>query len=132
MTYMAVFEDKECGIRRADLVAALERDWPSAVIHERRGLQESRAVVWSYADANQELEGYSHVDGTCIYLDSPLELAARFVIWFRGIVPREVELVFCDDSYSFSGIVGVGMSLAEVIEIAESAVSLSVDGGRII
>jgi hypothetical protein len=124
VTYMAIFEGKKHGIRRADLVAALERDWPSVVILERRGSQESRAVVWSYGDAGQELEGYSHADGTCIYLDSPLELAARFVLWFRRIVPQEVELVFCDDSYSFSGIVRNNMALAEVMEIAEGDVSL--------
>lgn len=72
MTYLAVFEDKSRGVRRANLIAALERDWPTSVILERQGSQKSRDVVWSYTNDSQELEGYSHVDGTCIYLDSPL------------------------------------------------------------
>ncbi|MFI1455892.1 hypothetical protein [Streptomyces roseus] len=103
MTYLAVFEDKSSGVRQADLIAALERDWPAVVIHERQGQQESRGVVWTYSEGGQELEGYSHVDGTCIYLDSPLEVAARFAIWFRGLVPADVEMFFCDEGYSFAG-----------------------------
>ncbi|CAL9566756.1 hypothetical protein QWL27_24835 [Streptomyces thermocarboxydus] len=118
MTYLAVFEDKSRGVRRADLIAALERDWPTAVILERQGSQKSRDVVWSYTNDSQELEGYSHVDGTCIYLDSPLALAARFALWYRGLVPAEIDLVFCDDGYSFDGSIEAGMSVDDVIAIA--------------
>lgn len=118
MTYLAVFEDQSSGVRRADLIAALERDWPSAVIRERQGSQESRDVVWTYAEGGQELEGYSHVDGTCIYLDSSLEVAARFALWFRGLVPVDVELFFCDDTYSFNGNIEPGMSVEDVMAIA--------------
>ncbi|MFG3026885.1 hypothetical protein ACGFZQ_52040 [Streptomyces sp. NPDC048254] len=118
MTYLAIFEDQSHGVRRTDLLAALERDWPSAVIRERQGPQESRDVVWTVSEGGQELEGYSHVDGTCIYLDSPLELAARFALWFRGLVSTDIELFFCDDSYSFSGSIEPGMSLGDVAAIA--------------
>lgn len=118
MTYLAVFEDQSSGVRRADLIAALERDWPSAVIRERQGSQESRDVVWTYSEGGQELEGYSHADGTCIYLDSPLEVAARFALWFRGLVPADVELSFCDDSYSFNGIIEPDMAVGDVVAIA--------------
>ncbi len=75
-------------------------------------------MVWSYAEDSQELEGYSHVDGTCIYLDSPLGLAARFALWFRGLVPADIDLVFCDDGYSFGGSIETGMSVDDVIAIA--------------
>ncbi|MEU1819089.1 hypothetical protein ABZ543_28465 [Streptomyces roseifaciens] len=118
MTYLAVFEDQSRGVRRSDLIAALERDWPTAVIRERQGSQESRDVVWSYTDDSQELEGYSHVDGTCIFLDSPLGLAARFALWFRGLVPADIDLVFCDDGYSFGGSIETGMSVDDVSAIA--------------
>ncbi|MFZ4191464.1 hypothetical protein [Streptomyces pseudogriseolus] len=118
MTYLALFEDKSRGVRRSDLIAALERDWPTAVIRERHGSQEFRDVVWSYTDDSQELEGYSHMDGTCIYLDSPLGLAARFALWFRGLVAADIDLVFCDDGYSFDGIIEMGMSVDDVIAIA--------------
>jgi hypothetical protein len=118
VTYLAIFEDQSRGVRRSDLIAALERDWPTAVIRERQGSQESRDVVWSYSEGSQELEGYSHVDGTCIYLDSPLSLAARFSLWFRGLIPEDIDLVFCDDGYNFSGSIEVGMSVDEVVAIA--------------
>lgn len=121
MTYLAVFEDQSRGVRRADLITALEHDWPSAVITERQGSQESRDVVWTYSEGGQELEGHSHVDGTCIYLDSSLEMAARFALWFRALVPSDVELIFCDDTYSFNGNVDPGMNLADVMAIADDA-----------
>lgn len=118
MTYLAIFRDENRGVLRADLLAALERDWPTAVIRELCGVQESRNIVWTVVEGGQELEGYSHVDGTCIYLDAPLEMAARFVLWFRGLVPADVELFFCDDSYSFNGSIDARMSLGDVIAIA--------------
>lgn len=118
MTYLAVFEDQSRGVGRSALLAALERDWPSAEIRERHGSQESRDVVWGYVEEGRELEGYSHADGTCIYLDSPLDLAAKFAIWFRGLVPPDVEVVFCDDGYSFSGIIELGMDVDAVMNIA--------------
>lgn len=118
MTYLAIFEGPSRGVRRSDLITALERDWPAAVIRERQGSQESRDVVWTYSEGGRELEGYSHVDGTCIYLDSPLDLAARFALWFRRLVPPDAQLVFCDDSYNFNGIVDPGMSLVDIMAIA--------------
>ncbi|WP_330300377.1 hypothetical protein [Streptomyces sp. NBC_00503] len=117
MTYLALFEDQSRRVRRSDLIAALERDWPTAVVRESQGSQESRDVVWTYAEDGQELEGYSHVDGTCIYLDSPLGLAARFALWFRGLVPEGIDLVFCDDGYNFSGSIETGMSVDDVSAI---------------
>ena len=96
----------------------MERDWPTAVIRERQGSQESRDVVWTYVEDGHELEGYSHVDGTCIYLDSPLGLAARFALWFRGLVSEDIDLVFCDDGYNFGGSIETGMSVDDVSAIA--------------
>ncbi|MDJ0383205.1 hypothetical protein [Streptomyces sp. G-G2] len=118
MTYLVIFEDQSHGIQRADLLAALERDWPSVAIQQRQGVQESRDIVWTFTEAGQELEGYTHRDGTCMYLDSSLGLAARFVLWFRGLVPTDIELFFCDDSYTFNGSIDSGMSLEDVAAIA--------------
>jgi hypothetical protein len=118
VTYLAVFEDQSRGVQRADLLAALERDWPAAEIQQRQGVHESRDIVWTFVESGQELEGYSHRDGTCIYLDSTLELAARFAVWFRKVVPADVELIFCDDSYNFNGNIEPGMSVEDVVAIA--------------
>jgi hypothetical protein len=96
----------------------LERDWPTVEIRERQGSHESRDVVWTYAEDDQELEGYSHVNGTCIYLDSPLGLAAKFALWFRSLVPEDINLVFCDDGYNFDGSIEAGMSIDDVSAIA--------------
>ncbi|WP_406094698.1 hypothetical protein [Kitasatospora purpeofusca] len=118
MTYLAVFEDRSRGIQRSDLIAALEHDWPTAAIRERQESQESRDVVWTFSEEGRELEGYSHADGTCIYLDSPLDLAARFALWFRDLIPEDIDLAFCDDGYNFSGNVEIDMGIDDVCAIA--------------
>ncbi|MEK2490692.1 hypothetical protein WN990_14135 [Kitasatospora purpeofusca] len=118
MTYLAAFEDQSRGVQRSALIAALERDWPTATIREQQGSQESRDVVWAFSEDNRELEGYSHVDGTCIYLESNLDLAARFVLWFRDLIPEDIDLVFCDDGYNFSGNIEIGMTVDDVRAIA--------------
>ncbi|MEV0842264.1 hypothetical protein AB0I55_22340 [Actinocatenispora sera] len=119
MTYLAIFEDRDRGIPRARLVAALKEDWPEAVITDQES-QEVRRVVWEYSESGHDLEGYLHADGTCIYLDSGLELAAKFALWFRELVPNDIELLFCDDSYSFNGVIEHGMSVQEVMAIADA------------
>lgn len=105
MTYLAVFEGKSGHfVDRDALTRALRSDWPDvhvSVTHADAPGREVRDVVWTYREDGRELEGGSHVDGTCLYLDGPFGLAVRFAVWYRALVSPAEELVFCDDSYSF-------------------------------
>jgi hypothetical protein len=121
MTYLAVFEDQSGSIDRDVLRAALARDWSGTVtVAERPSGPESDAwdVEWSYASEEGKLDGHSHVDGTCIYLDGPLNLAARFAVWYRSLVREDIEVIFCDESYSFDGVVSPGSTVEDVMDIA--------------
>ncbi|MFF5160043.1 hypothetical protein ACFY3N_28130 [Streptomyces sp. NPDC000348] len=106
MTYLAVFEGKGGqAVDRDVLTRALRSDWPESEVSVSSGDgpgREVRDVIWLYSEAGSRLEGRSHIDGTCVYLEGPLDLAVRFAIWYRGLVPPTEELVFCDDTYSFA------------------------------
>ncbi|MET8595856.1 hypothetical protein [Streptomyces althioticus] len=105
MTYLAVFEGKGGrSVDRSVLARALRSDWPGAevlVSSDDGPGREVRDVTWLYEEAGDRLEGCSHVDGTCLYLEGPLHLAVRFAVFYRRLVPSAEELILCDDSYSF-------------------------------
>jgi len=61
-----------------------------------------RDVVWTYERGAEQVEGHSHVDGTCIYLEGSVHLAAEFAIWYRKLVPPTIEVLFCDEGYTFT------------------------------
>lgn len=120
MTYLAVFDSESWHLDNGVLARAAARDWPAAeVLVADPGApgSEVRAVEVRYASAAGEVEVRSHVDGRCLYLDGPLELVADFVVWYRGLVPSDVDVVFCDDSYGFDGIVAPGAGRDEVMAI---------------
>ncbi|GHG08082.1 hypothetical protein ACIQUO_11425 [Streptomyces albogriseolus] len=112
MTYLAVFEGKAGqAVHRDDLTRALRTHWPDARISvtspDAPG-REVRDVTWLYEEAGDRLEGRSHADGTCLYLEGPLHLAVRFACWYRRLVPATEELILCDDTYGFAVPVTVG------------------------
>ncbi|MGQ5226618.1 hypothetical protein ACW69C_03905 [Streptomyces sp. MN3] len=124
MTYLAVFEGKTGQVvERDSLVQALRTDWPEAEVSVSSGDspgREVRDVAWVYREAGSELEGRSHIDGTCLYLEGPLHLAVQFAVWYRRLVPQAEELIFCDDTYSFAVPVAVGTT-PESVEAAVTA-----------
>ncbi|MEV8549770.1 hypothetical protein AB0L04_08020 [Streptomyces glaucescens] len=122
MTYLAVFESDTWRLEREVLARALVSDWPQAQVElASPGLagSEVRDVSWSYRSASGDLEGYAHSDGRGIYLEGPIELVADFVVWYRGLVPPEEQVIFCDDSYSFDGVVPANATREDIIAIAE-------------
>ncbi|CAL9441678.1 hypothetical protein SUDANB176_02260 [Streptomyces sp. enrichment culture] len=106
MTYLAVFEGRGGRVVDRDVLArALRSDWPGAevsVSSDGGPGREVRDVTWRYGEAGSRIEGRSHIDGTCVYLEGPLGLAVRFAVWYRGLVPSAEGLIFCDDTYSFA------------------------------
>ncbi|MET9304274.1 hypothetical protein ABZX68_02845 [Streptomyces cellulosae] len=118
MTYLAVFGRKAGqAVDRDDLTRSLRTHWPDARISvtspDTPG-REVRDVTWQYEEAGDRLEGRSHADGTCLYLEGPLHLAVRFACWYRRLVPATEELVFCDDTYAFAVPVTVGATPGSV------------------
>jgi hypothetical protein len=125
VTYLAVFEDATWHVERSALIGSLARDWPDADVQvgasDAAPSDEARDVVWTYTDDGGAVEGYSHADGTCIYLEGPIELVARFAIWYRGLVPERIRLVFCDDGYNFDGVIEANSTVSDVVAISENA-----------
>ncbi|MER6820870.1 hypothetical protein ABT316_15120 [Streptomyces cellulosae] len=118
MTYLAVFGRKAGqAVDRDDLTRSLRSRWPDARISvtspDTPG-REVRDVTWQYEEAGDRLEGRSHADGTCLYLEGPLHLAVRFACWYRRLVPATEELIFCDDTYAFAVPVTVGATPGSV------------------
>lgn len=118
MTYLTVFDGtrSDWSLPRADLVAALSRSWPD--IRPSRGPSgdEARDVVWTFGEGDSELEIYAHKSGTCLYVDGDLKGAAMFATWYRSLVPLAVEVIFCDDSYSFNTVISPGMTSDDLVE----------------
>lgn len=122
MTYLAVFEGNGSRVNRESLVKSLRVEWPDAEVLVSDGSQpdrETRDVSWSLRRGDGEVEGRSHVDGTCIYLDGSYALTVEFVVWYRKLVPEQEELIFCDESYSFAIPVPVGATVSDVESSAE-------------
>ncbi|MGW1037409.1 hypothetical protein ACWD4Z_35115 [Streptomyces antibioticus] len=122
MTYLAVFESDTWRLERDALARALASDWPQAQVKlASPGAAGSvvRDVEWTYRSEFGELEGYAHADGQGIYLEGPIEVVADFVVWYRGLVPVDEQIVFCDDLYSFDGVVSSNASRGDIVALAE-------------
>lgn len=121
MKYLAAFDSEVWKLERNVLVAALAWDWPDADVRVSDPVDlEVRDVEWQLVVDGREVEGYSNVNGQCIYLVGPLDFAAAFVVWYRKLVPESEEVVFCDDAYSFDGEVRLDTTQEEVVAMAQA------------
>lgn len=95
-------------------------DWPLATIrhNELPAGAEVRDGEWAVPYGDEEMEGHSHVDGTCIYLGGPISLVADFALWYRALVREDIDVVFCDESYSFDVPLDGSQTRDELIEAA--------------
>ncbi|WP_418277037.1 hypothetical protein ACNHYB_03745 [Isoptericola jiangsuensis] len=123
MTFMLLFDDDRYTLSVDQMAEVLIRDWPTVDLHKSADdlYQQTRALVWSDVVAREEVEGSFHVDGTCVYLESTSSAAANFAAWYRGLFPAEVDLVMCDDIYSFSIHITSGASASEIYRNIEGA-----------
>lgn len=48
-----------------------------------------------------------------------VDIVADFVVWYRKVVPDGEQVVFCDDSYSFDGVIPPGATKEDVVAVAE-------------
>jgi hypothetical protein len=58
-----------------------------------------RDFGWTYVLGDSGIECWSAKSGLGLRLDGDDELAMRFAAWFRGLVPGNTEVTFCDDMY---------------------------------
>jgi len=118
VTYLAVFDAAHAGwtLPRRELIAALSRSWPD--IRPTRGpvIDQARDVVWTFEDGDGKLEVYVNRSGTCLYIDGDLKGAMLVATWYRSLVPSAIDVVFCDDSYSFRASILPGMTSADLLE----------------
>ncbi|MGV9317781.1 hypothetical protein [Streptomyces sp. NPDC003660] len=61
----------------------------------------ARALSWALDTENGPGEAHLHEDGTCLYLDVWESDAIWLAIAFRGLTPTRLDLVFCDEGYTF-------------------------------
>lgn len=119
MSYLVVFDSKSWHVDADVLRASLREEWPAAEMQPPTPHVESdvRDVHWYYRAGGEVLEAYTHKDGTCLYLDGGIDLVAKFVIWYRKLVPADIDVIFCDDGYSFDGVVTPDSTESDLVEL---------------
>lgn len=103
---------------RADPVAltlAIQGVWAEVEVDESER-SEACSFRWTVETEEGTAEAYLHQDGTCLYLDASLTDAARLACVFRRFIPQDVELVFCDEGYTFDIGIKPGIDETELIK----------------
>ncbi|MFE7712491.1 hypothetical protein ACFU6I_43690 [Streptomyces sp. NPDC057486] len=101
-TFMALFDGAATPWRAdpAALTPAIQAVWAEVEVDASRR-SEACSFRWTVETEEGAVEAYLHENGTCLYLDTSLTDAARLACLFRRFVPRDVELVLCDQGYNF-------------------------------
>jgi hypothetical protein len=81
-------------IEPADFEASLVTDWPGASV--RPAGADPAYVLWFTLPGPPRVDGALARDGQMLGLDGDLAAVARVAVWFRGLVPPEQPLLFCD------------------------------------
>lgn len=121
MTDLALFESDHWHLDRSILARRLLEDWPGIEVRGADANQPEspiRDISWYYLVSDMELEGYSHPDGTCIYLEGPIGLVVKFVVWYRKLIPDDIDVIFCDEGYNFNHTVKSDTSQDDLIAAA--------------
>ncbi|TLS46904.1 hypothetical protein FE633_07410 [Streptomyces montanus] len=103
MAQFLVLTDSEAGGWRVDadaLTTAIRARWVAVEIDSTRR-SEAQSFSWSFEAENGPGEAYLHEDGTCLYLDVWQEDAAWLAVVFRRLAPAHLDVVFCDEGYTF-------------------------------
>jgi len=114
MTYLALVQDDEWTLSKDDLVQALRESWPTINVDVSSGDDPARDVAWSYGLGESRIEGSAHESGQCIYLEGQERPVAEFVAWYRRLVPSELTVILCDDTYSFDAVVEPGSTVDQI------------------
>jgi hypothetical protein len=122
VTYLTLFDARRetWRLERQVLVEALDRDWSERLLDTGTspGATDVRDVYWTYSCDDGELELFTNTGATCLYLDGDVRCSAAFAVWYRGLVPTEIEVIFCDEAYTFQALVRVSTTAQELIDAA--------------
>lgn len=122
MTFIVVIEDEAGGwcIDPEELTAAICARWTDVEIDPTRH-SGVRSLVWGFKTENGPGEAYLHEDGTCLYMDVWQDDAIWLTTIFRGLTPAALDLVFCDEGYTFDVRVVAGCTEGELAELVSAA-----------
>ncbi|MFD9908499.1 hypothetical protein [Streptomyces sp. NPDC059063] len=107
-------------VDRDALTVAIRDRWADVGIDSTR-YSKARSFCWSFATGNGPGEAYLHEDGTCLYVDALLEDAAQLAISFRRLTPPDVDVVFCDEGYTFDIRLRPGVTDGDLADLVNSA-----------
>ncbi|WP_242907603.1 hypothetical protein [Actinomadura terrae] len=115
MTYLLVVQDDSWSVQRESLIEKIASRWTEAQIGGPADRSDPVLdVTWNYGQGDAEVEGSMHESGQCVYLDGQEGAVADFVAWFRGLIPPQIELVLCDDTYSFDAVIQAGSDVDHI------------------
>ncbi|MEV4680523.1 hypothetical protein [Streptomyces kurssanovii] len=122
MTFLAVVEGDAGGwhVDRRALTEAIRARWAEVGI-DSSARSAVRSLIWGLDTTIGPGEAYLHEDGTCLYMDMWEEDAVWLVIAFRRLTPMHLDLVFCDEGYTFDVRVPAGTTEAELMALMRSA-----------
>jgi hypothetical protein len=122
MTFLAVVEG-DVGGWRIDgdaLTDAIRARWSEVGIDSMHR-SEVRSLIWQFETENGPGEAYLHEDGTCLCMDVWEEDAIWLAIVFRELTPMDLDLVFCDEGYTFDVRLRAGTTEAELTNLVNAA-----------
>ncbi|MFD9192320.1 hypothetical protein ACFWCA_29330 [Streptomyces phaeochromogenes] len=122
MTFLAVVEGDAGGWRidRDALTDAIRARW-SGVETDSMHRSEVRSLIWQFETESGPAEAFLHEDGTCLYMDVWEKDAIWLAIVFRRLTPMELDLVFCNEGYTFDVRLQAGTTEAELTDLVNAA-----------
>ncbi|WEH16613.1 hypothetical protein [Streptomyces sp. VNUA24] len=121
MTFLAVIEGDAGGWRidRDALTDAIRARWSGVEIDSTQR-SEVRSLIWQFETENGAGEAYLHEHGNCLYMDVWQEDAIWLAIVFRRLTPLGLDLVFCDEGYTFAVRLRAGTTEAALTDLVNA------------
>ena len=121
MTFLAVVEGDAGGWRidRDALTGAIRSRWAEVEIDSTHR-SEVRSLVWELETEHGPGEAYLHEDGTCLYMDVWEEDAIWLATVFRKLAPTDLDVLLCDEGYTFAVHLRAGTTEAELTELVKA------------
>jgi hypothetical protein len=115
MTFLVVLEGDAGGWRVDEdaLTEAILDRWTDVATRSEHP-SEVRSHIWEFETTNGPGEAYLHVEGTCLYMDVWEDDAIWLAVLFRRLTPDTLDLVFCDEGYTFDVHLPPGIAEAEL------------------
>ncbi|MFE2061506.1 hypothetical protein ACFXDH_03755 [Streptomyces sp. NPDC059467] len=122
MTFLVAVEGDAGGWRvdQGPLTKAILGRWAGAVIRSEHP-SEVRSLIWEFETTYGPREVYLHAEGTCLYMDVWEDDAIWLAVLFRKLTPDGLDLVFCDEGYTFDVRLPPGTTEAELADLVNRA-----------